>query len=72
MIIQQRINVLIQLQFYNVFTYVLSKVLLKMYNKNPKYCQTFVLTIIISQANSVFQLHQAFELYPINFIKNVP
>ena len=72
MIIQQRINVLIQLQFYNVFTYVLSKVLLKMYNKNPKYCHTLVLTIIISQANSVIPLHQAFELYPINFIKNVP
>ena len=73
MIIQQRFNVLLQLQFYNIFTNVLSKVftdilkiyeLPKIYNKKPKYCQTFVLTIIIYQANSMSQLHLAFELYP--------
>ena len=44
---QQRFNVLLQLQFYNIFTNVLSKVftdilkiyeLTKTYNKKPKYC----------------------------------
>ena len=53
MIIQQRFNVLLQLQFYNVFTNVLSKgftdisktyELPKIYNKKPKYWQTLVLT----------------------------
>ena len=73
MIIQQRLNILLQLQFYNIFTNVLSKVftdilkiydLPKIYNKRPKHCQTFVLTIIIYQANSKSQLRLAFELYP--------
>ena len=73
MIIQQRFNVLLQLQFYNIFTNVLSKVftdilkiyeLPKLYNKMPKYCQTLILTIIIYQANSMSQLHLTFELYP--------
>ena len=74
MIIQQIFNVLLQLQFHNIFTTVLSifskvftdilKVyeLLKMYNKIPKYCQTLVLTIIIYQVNSTSQLHLRFEL----------
>ena len=66
MIIQQRFNVLLQLQFYNIFANVLSKVftdILKIYelakicNKKPKYCQTLVLTIIIYKANSISQLH---------------
>ena len=78
MIIQHRFNVLLQLQFYNIFTNVLSKVftdilkifeLPKIFNK-PKYYQTLVFTIIIYQANSISQLHQAFDLYP--FIENVP
>ena len=73
MIIQQRFNVLLQVQFYNVFTNVLSKVftgilkiyeLPKIYNKNPKYCQTLTLTIIIYQANSMSQLQRAFQIYP--------
>ena len=71
-IIQERFNVLLQLQFYNIFTNVFSKVftdilqiyeLPKIYNKEPKYCQAFVLTIIIYQANSMSQLHRAFELH---------
>ena len=74
MIIQQIFNVLLQLQFHDIFTTVLpifSKVftdilkvyeLLKMYNKIPKYCQTLVLTIIIYQVNSTSQLHLRFEL----------
>ena len=55
MTIQQRFNVLLQLQFYNIFTNALSKILTdilkiyelpKIYNKKPKYCLTLVLTII--------------------------
>ena len=73
-IIQQRFNVLLQIQFYNIFTNVLSIIskvftntlktdeLPKIYSKIPKYCQTLVLTIIIYQANSMSQLHLASEL----------
>ena len=73
MIMQQRFNVLLQLQFYNIFTNVLSKVftdilkiyeLTKTYNKKPKYCQALVLTLIIFQATSMSQLHRGFGLYP--------
>ena len=77
MIIQQRFNVLLQLEFYNIFTIMFFPLfskfftdilkiyeLPKIYNKKPKYCQTLVLTIIIYQANSMSQLHRAFELYP--------
>ena len=69
MIIQQRFNVLLQLQFYNISTKDFTDILKiyelpKIYNKIPKYCQTLVLTIIIYQANSMSQLHLAFELYP--------
>ena len=69
MIIQQRFNVLLQLQFYNIFTNVLSKVftdilkiyeLPEIYNKIPKYCQTLALTIIIFQANSMSQVCPGF------------
>ena len=76
------INVLLQIQFYNTFTNVLSIIfifvltnILKIYelpkiiNMVPKYCQTLVLTIIIYQANSMSQLHLASEIYP--FIENV-
>ena len=57
--LQQRFNVLLQLQFYNIFTIMFfpffSKVftdilkiyeLPKIYIKKPKYCQTLVWTII--------------------------
>ena len=56
MIMQQIFNVSHQLQFDNIFTNFLSKVftgilkiyeLPKIYNKNPKYCQTLTLTIIV-------------------------
>ena len=49
MIIQQRGNVLLQIQFYNIFTNVLSIIFInisktyelpKIYNKIPSYCQT--------------------------------
>ena len=62
MIIQQRFNILLQLQFYKIFFNVLSKVfteilnvyeLPKIYNKKPKYCQKFVLIIITYQVNSI-------------------
>ena len=81
MIKQQRFNVLLQLQFYNIFTNVFSKVftyiikfheLPKRYNKKPKYCQTIVLAIIIYQANFMSQVHWDYELTPINFTENVP
>ena len=76
---------MLQIQFYNTFTNVLSIIfifvltnILKIYelpkiiNMVPKYCQTLVLTIIIYQANSMSQLQLASELYtPINFIENV-
>ena len=77
------INGLLQVQFYNIFTDVLSIIfifvltnILKIYelpkinNMIPKYCQTLVLTISIYQANSMSQLHLASELY--SFIENVP
>ena len=69
MIIQQRLNVLLQVQFYNILTNVCTDDILKIYelhkiyNKKPKYCQALVLTIIIYQANPMSQLHQAFELH---------
>ena len=56
---KKRFNVLLQLHFVNIFTNVLSKIftdilkiyeLPKIYNKSPKYCQTFALAIIIYQA----------------------
>ena len=34
------------------------------YNKIPKYCKTRLVTITIYQANFMFQLYLAFELYP--------
>ena len=74
---------MLQVQFYNIFTDVLSIIfifvltnILKIYelpkinNMIPKYCQTLVLTISIYQANSMSQLHLASELY--SFIENVP
>ena len=36
----------------------------KIYNKISKYWQTLALAIIIFQANSISQLHLAFQLYP--------
>ena len=36
----------------------------KMYYKKPKYSQTLALIIIVYNANSMSQLHLAFELYP--------
>ena len=73
MIKQQRFNVLAQPKFkiFSIFYPLFSKdsndILKiyeppKIYDKIPKYYQ-IVLTIIIYQANSVFQLHQHFELY---------
>ena len=61
MIIHQRFNVLFQLQFYKIFTNVLSifyksfKIyqLPKISNKTPKYCQTIVLKIIIYNIYSI-------------------
>ena len=44
----------------------------KMYIKIPKYWQALVVTVVIYQVDSMSQLHLAFELYPINFIKNGP
>ena len=75
MIIQQRFNVLLQIQFYNIFTNfllfsnVFTDILIiyelpRIYNKILKYWQTIVLTRIIYQANSMSQLHLASELYP--------
>ena len=73
MIIKQRFNVLLQIQFYDIFTNVLSIVftnilkiseLPKTYNKIPKYCQTLILTKIIHQANSLSKLNRASEIYP--------
>ena len=75
MIIQQRFNVLLQIQFYNIFTNLLlfsnvfTDILImyelpRIYNKILKYWQTIVLTRIIYQANSMSQLHLASELYP--------
>ena len=71
------IYLLPHLQFCNSFTIMFfplpSKVftgilkiyeLSKIYVKKPKYCQTLALPIIIYQANSLSQLHRAFELYP--------
>ena len=77
MIIQQRFDVLLNLQSYNILLMFFSLFLkaftniLKIYNylkyihgKIPKYSQAHVLTIIICQDNSVPQLCVAFELYP--------
>ena len=52
-ITQQRLNVLLLLQFYNVFTNFLSMIyeLPKIYKKVRKYCQTLALAIIIYQTN---------------------
>ena len=52
-ITQQRLNVLLQLQFYNIFTNFLFMIyeLPKIYNKVRKYCQTLALAIIIYQTN---------------------
>ena len=59
MIIQQRFNVFLKIQLYNIFTNVLSIIFKsftnilkiyevpKIYNKISKYCQSLVLTIII-------------------------
>ena len=56
MIIQQRFNALLQIQFYNIFTNVLPIILTnilkiyelpEIYNQIPKYYQKLVLTIII-------------------------
>ena len=74
MITQQRFNVLAQPKFkiFSIFYPLFSKdsndilkiyELPKIYDKIPKYCQMF-LTIIMYQANSIFQLHLVFELYP--------
>ena len=50
--------------FSKVFTDILNIYELpKIYNKIPKYCQTLAL-IIVSQINSMSQLHLVFELYP--------
>ena len=83
MIIQQRFNVFLQLQFYDIFTNVLlfPKVftdilkiyeLPKIYNKIPKYYQGLALTIMVYQVSSMSQLHLALELYLYNAIENVP
>ena len=76
MIIQQRFNIFLQTQLYNIFTNVLSIIFKsftnilkiyevpKIYNKISKYCQSLVLTIIIYQANPISQLHVVSELYP--------
>ena len=83
MIIQQRFNFFLQLQFYDIFTNVLlfPKVftdilkiyeLPKIYNKIPKYYQGLALTIMVYQVSSMSQLHLALELYPYNAIENVP
>ena len=76
MIIQKKFDFLLQFQFCNIFTSVLSisfpsftNILKiyeepKMHNTIPKYSQTFALTIFIYQANSMLQQHLAFELYP--------
>ena len=71
-IIQQRFNFLLQLQFYNISTNVLSIIFKlfpdiltiyeprKKYNKVPKYCQTLAL-IIIYQPNSMSQRYLDFQ-----------
>ena len=51
--------------FSKVFTDILKICELpKIYYKVPNYYQTLVLTISMYQANSMSQLHLAFELYP--------
>ena len=44
----------------------------KINNAILKYRQTLALTIIMYEANSMSRLQLASELYPSNFIKNVP
>ena len=49
----------------NVFSDILKIFeLAKIYNKIPKYCQAFLVTITIYQITFFSQLHLAFELYP--------
>ena len=81
LIIQWRFNVLLQIQFCNIFTNDLSisfanilKIdeLPKIYYKIPKYCQTPVLTIVIYQTNSMSQLNWLLNYTRINYIENVP
>ena len=56
MIVQERFNVLFQLQFYNIFTNVLPNVFInilkiydlpKKFNKKPKFCQTLISRLIL-------------------------
>ena len=57
------------LMFFPLFSKVFTDILKicelpKIYYKVPNYYQTLVLTISMYQANSMSQLHLAFELYP--------
>ena len=83
MIIQQRLLFFklsftkFLLMFFALFSKIFSNILKiydlpKINHMIPKCCQTLVLKIIIYQANSMPQLCLASELYPINFIENVP
>ena len=76
-ITQQRLNVLLQLQFYNIFTNFLFMIyeLPKIYNKVRKYCQTLALAIIIYQTNCQLPYPNCIQILNyilVNFILNIP
>ena len=61
------------LMFFPLFSKVFPDILKiyelpKIYNKIPKYWQTLVLTIIILQANSMSQLHLAFDFINLTLL----
>ena len=83
MIIQQIFDVLLQLQFYNIFTNIIFITFkrfhqyfkdwwTKIHNKITKYTQTLVLIIFLYQVNPMPHLYLAFNYTSLNFTENVP
>ena len=80
MIIQQRVNILLQIQFYSIFTNVLSIIFInisqtyelpKIHNKIPNYCQTLNNNHLLGQFY-VKNFIGSLNCTPINFTENVP
>ena len=74
MIIQKKFNVLLHIQFCNIFTNVFFIIftdilkiyeLIKIYNKIPKYCQKLFLTIIIYQAKYYVKISSGLRTIPL-------